>query len=196
MIKVENRSKEEISEIGRRIGEAFAAEKEGLVTLLPPEQTVKMFEIITDYYYRSGVLYSISEKGEGYVAYWEKKAKPPAAAALRMIKRFLCEMPPKVWLAVSKSGGDQYAKVFRKEQDYIVVSMAVVLREFQGKGLMHRILGQPFDEADAKNIPCVLDTDTPLKVKKYILCGMQLCSEKKLKKGLSLYTLTYRRIRS
>lgn len=34
MFKVENKSKEEIAEIGRKIGEAFAAEKAGIVTML------------------------------------------------------------------------------------------------------------------------------------------------------------------
>lgn len=75
MRKVEDKSKEEIVKIGRKIGEAFAAEKAGIVTLLTEEQTVKAFEIMTDYFYRAGVLYSTSETGEGYLAYWEKKNK-------------------------------------------------------------------------------------------------------------------------
>lgn len=90
-----------------------------------------------------------------------------------------------------QSGGEQYAKIFKKEQNYIAVSMVVVLREFQGKGFMHRVLEQPFAEAEKKNIPCVLDTDTLLKVRKYICCGMKLYSEKKLKHGISLYTMAY-----
>lgn len=40
-------------------------------------------------------------------------------------------------------------------------------------------------------LPCILDTDTPLKVKKYICCGMKLCCEKKLKHNVSLYTMAY-----
>lgn len=70
--------------------------------------------------------------------------------------------------------------------------MVVVLREFQGKGFMHKIPELPFAEARAKNIPCVLDTDTPLKVKKYVKCGMKMCAKKKLKNGVSLYTMAYR----
>ena len=137
------------------------------------------------------MLYSTSETGEGYLAYWEKKTKPAIGPALHMVKRFLCELPLKAGLAVMQSGGEQYAKIFKKEQNYIVVSMVVVLREFQGKGFMHRVLEQPFAEAEEKNIPCVLDTDTPLKVKKYIRCGMELAGEKKLKAGFSLYTMAY-----
>lgn len=191
MFKVENKSKEEIAGIGRKIGEAFAAEKAGIVTMLTDEQTVKAFEIMTDYFYRAGVLYSTSETGEGFLAYWEKKAKSAISPALHMIKRFLCELPLKASLTVMRSGGEQYAKIFKREQNYIAVSMVVVLREYQGKGFMHRILEQPFAEAEKKNIPCVLDTDTLLKVRKYICCGMKLCGEKKLKHDVSLYTMAY-----
>ncbi len=193
MIKVENKSKKEIAEVGRKIGEAFAAENAGIVTMLTREQSVRAFEIMTEYFYRAGVLYATSEKGEGYLAYWRKKTKPVMKPALHMVRRFLCELPPKAWIAVAQSGGEQYAKIFKKEPDYIAVSMVVVLRDFQGKGFMHKVLEQPFAEADSRNIPCVLDTDTPLKVKKYIRCGMELCGEKKIKQGISLYTMAYNR---
>lgn len=127
------------------------------------------------------MLYATSEKGEGYLAYWRKKTKTAMKPALHMVKRFLCELPPRAWMTVAASGGEQYAKIFKKEPDYIAVSMVVVMREFQGKGFMHKVLEQPFAEADSRNIPCVLDTDTPLKVKKYIHCGMELYGEKKKK---------------
>ena len=108
-----------------------------------------------------------------------------------MIKRFLSELPLKAVLTMAQSGDEQYAKIFKKEQNYIAVSMVVVLREFQGQGFMHKVLEQPFAEADKKDIPCVLDTDTSLKVKKYIRCGMKLVAEKGLKEGISLYTMAY-----
>ena len=191
MFKVENKSKEEIAEIGRKIGAAFAAEKAGIVTMLTEAQAVKAFEIMTEYFYRAGVLYATSETGEGYLAYWEKKKKTAVGPALHMIKRFLRELPLKASLTVMQSSGEQYAKIFKKERNYIAVSMVVVLREFQGKGFMHKVLEQPFVEARKKNIPCILDTDTPLKVEKYIRCGMKLAGEKKLRHGISLYTMAY-----
>lgn len=191
MRKVENKSQEEIAEIGRKIGEAFAAEKAGIATMLTEEQVVKTFEIMTDYYYREGVLYTTSEAGEGYLAYWEKKTKLAVTPALHMIKRFIRELPLAACIAVAQSGGEQYAKLFRKEKNYIAVSMVVVLREFQGKGFMHKVLERPFAEAEKKDIPCVLDTDTMIKVKKYIRCGMRMVGEKKLRHGISLYTMAY-----
>ena len=41
MIKVENKSRKEIADIGRRIGEAFADEKAGTVTMLTREHRHK-----------------------------------------------------------------------------------------------------------------------------------------------------------
>ena len=93
MIKVENKSRKEIADIGRRIGEAFADEKAGTVTMLTREQTIKSFEIMTEWFYRAGTLYTTSEIGEGYLAYWSKRAKPSMGSTLHMIKRLLCELP-------------------------------------------------------------------------------------------------------
>lgn len=56
--------------------------------------------------------------------------------------------------------------------------MVVVLREYQGKGYMKKILEHPFSEAAREGIPCVLDTDTELKVTKYTKCGMKNTAKK------------------
>ena len=70
--------------------------------------------------------------------------------------------------------------------------MVVVLKEFQGKGFMKKVLEQPFKEARTQGIPCVLDTDTKLKVTKYTKCGMKNTGKKRLKSGQYLYTMEYR----
>ncbi|MCM1167624.1 MAG: N-acetyltransferase [Lachnospiraceae bacterium] len=191
MIKVENKTASEIAELGRKIGEAFAAENGGIASSLTKEHIVKFFEIMTECYYRAGVLYS-TENGEGYLAFWEKNSKPAFRHTLHMIKRLLSEMPLKAVLAVSQSGSAHFEKLFKKEKNYIAVSMVVVLREFQGRGFMHKVLELPFSEADKKNIYCVLDTDTELKAKKYTRCGMKIAGRKKLKNNVTLYALAYR----
>ena len=65
MIKIENRSPEDIANYGRRIGEAFAASP-GIAETIPHDDLVKSFEIITEFYYRMGTLYATSEKYEGF----------------------------------------------------------------------------------------------------------------------------------
>ena len=66
----------------------------------------------------------------------------------------------------------------------IAVSIGLLFcDEFQGiRYIMYKILVQPFAEADTGDIPCILVTDTPLKVKKYPRCGMELCGEKRSEK--------------
>lgn len=104
-------------------------------------------------------MYATSEYEEGYLAYWDRKTKVAVVLALHMIKCFLCELPLKACLSAVQRGGGQYAKIFKKEPDYIVVSMVVVLREFQNKSFMYKVLEWPFAEEREKNIPCVLDTE-------------------------------------
>ena len=202
MIKVTNMSKEELVYYGTRIGEAFVAEGAGLAATASKEDMVKAFEIMTEYFYKAGVLYTTSEQHEGFLAYWHKTTKMKIGAALHMVFRMLREMSFRGVKTVAESGGELYARLYKKEKDYVAVSMVVVLREFQGKGFMKKVLEQPFAEArelgiglvsySMTHIPCVLDTDTPLKVTKYEKCGMKNTGKKALKSGASLYTMEYR----
>lgn len=192
MIKVEKLTREELEELGRRVGEAFVSENEGIVTTAPQEDMVKAFAIMTEYYYRAGVLYATGADREGLIAYWHKKDGMKFSAAARMVWRMLKELRFKSLLAVARGGEDLYSKVYRKERDYIVVSMVVVFPEYQGKGFMRALPEAPFAEAKSAGIPCVLDTDTELKVKKYTACGMKKTAEKLLKSGQHLYTMEYR----
>lgn len=45
IIKVEHKTDCDLLEIGRKIGESFAAEKSGVVTILPKNHIVKTFQI-------------------------------------------------------------------------------------------------------------------------------------------------------
>ena len=104
MRKVEHKSKEEIVKIGRKIVEAFAAEKAGIVTLLTEEQTVKAFEIMTDYFYRAGVLYSTSETGEGYLPALPRGFRPAGGFCLLLYRRQSAETEGKYRLFKPDSG--------------------------------------------------------------------------------------------
>ena len=181
MQKVSNMTKEELAHYGTLIGEAFAAEGDGIATTAPREDIIKAFEIMTEYFYNSGVLYTTSDNHEGFLAYWRKSTKIKLKPALHMVGRMLREMSFRSVRIVAGSSEELYAKVYKKEKDYVAVSMVVVMREYQGKGYMER-----------EGIPCVLDTDTELKVAKYTKCGMKNTAKKQLKSGQYLYTMEYR----
>lgn len=192
IIKVENKTDSELLEIGRRIGESFAAEKSGVVTIIPRDHIVKTFQIMTEFYYKLGVLYQISSNGEGYLAFWHKSQKIPLKLKARVIRRMVSEVPLRSCLLIAPTGREQFRLTVKYEEDYIAVSMVVVLNEFKGKGFMHHLLEIPFSIANSNNIPCVLDTDTELKVKKYMKCGMKISKHTKLRNGFDLYTMEYR----
>ena len=75
MQKVEFMTEEELVKYGTLIGEAFVAENDGIAATASREDIVKAFEIMTEYFYKAGVLYTTSDRHEGFLAYWHKKTK-------------------------------------------------------------------------------------------------------------------------
>ncbi|MCD8052148.1 MAG: GNAT family N-acetyltransferase [Clostridiales bacterium] len=194
MIRLTNLTDEELKTIGRRIGGAFYDEGEGLFTRLDREDAITALEIMTECYYRLGVLYTTSEQQEGYLAYWRKGearewGMKMMRVSLHMTWRFLREIPFRSLKKLLPLMSNPYEKIYQKEPDYVVISMVAVRREFQGQGFLHVLLEEPFRIAQEQNIPCVLDTDTELKVKKYISCGMKKTAETQIKDGGTMYTM-------
>lgn len=192
VIRVHSKTEKELAEIGRKIGEAFALEKSGIVTVLPQEHIVKTFQIMTEFYYNLGVLYTTSENEEGFIAFWLKSEKIPLRLKFHVIKRMICEVPLRSCFLIAPTGSEQFGKIYRHEKDYVAVSMLVILKEYQGKGFMRHLLKVPFSIADKNSIPCVLDTDTEIKVKKYERVGMRIAKCTRMSNGFSLYTMEYR----
>lgn len=192
MIKLEHLSDMQIKELGKRVGEAFYMENDGVVTLLAKDDVIKAFEIMTEYYYRAGVLYAISNDLEGLLAYWHKKDKMRLRPLFHMVIRMLRQMRFNSLVKLAKNSPNLYEKIYKKEKDYVLVSMIVIFPQYQGKGYLRKILDTPFKEAKLSCIPCVLDTDTELKMKKYASCGMELKANIKLKSGVNFYAMEYR----
>lgn len=192
MQKIKHMSQEELIKYGTLIGEAFALEGDGIAATASKEDIVKAFEIMTEYFYKSGVLYTTSDNYEGFLAYWRKNTKVKIRPMLHMIVRMIREMSFKGLMSVACSSSELYARLYKKEKDYVAVSMVVVLREYQGRGYMKKVLEHPFAEADRDGVFCVLDTDTKLKREKYIKCGMRNTGKKRLRSGQYLYTMEYR----
>ncbi|MCD7956050.1 MAG: GNAT family N-acetyltransferase [Lachnospiraceae bacterium] len=197
MIQLTNLTDEEIKAIGRCIGEAFYDEGEGLFTRLGREDAITALEIMTECYYRLGVLYTTSEQQEGYLAWWRKdEAKEwgmkMMRVSLHMAWRFLREIPFGSLKKLLPLMNNPYEKIYQKEPDYVVISMVAVRREFQGQGFLRVLLEEPFRIAQERKIPCVLDTDTELKVKKYSSCGMKKTAETSIKGGEMMYTMESR----
>ncbi len=78
MIKVQNLDKAKLAEVGKSITEAFMGEPGVLIKGFTLSDCIAYFSILTEICYNSGCLYSISDKHEGFVAYWTKNNKPSA----------------------------------------------------------------------------------------------------------------------
>ena len=192
MIHIENWSKEQVDYYGRLIGEAFAASP-GIAETVPKEDIIKAFIAITEGYYKMGTLYALSENYEGFLAYWDKKTKIPLKIMFRLFFRMLKTVRFRSLLKIAASSDEQYAKLFKDADDYIAVSMVVVLQQYQGQGYMKKLLTPAFREAEKRNCSCILDTDSPEKVVKYEHCGMKKVAEKQVSHGVTLYTMAYKK---
>ena len=102
MIKVENKSRKEIADIGRRIGEAFADEKPECYDAHKRANN-KRFEIMTEWFYRAGTCIP-HRKQERDILLIEKEGKTFDGSDSHMIKRLLCERTPKALIAMAQSG--------------------------------------------------------------------------------------------
>ena len=137
MIHVDNWSQDQIEQYGRFIGEAFAASP-GIAETVPKKDIVNSFIAITEGYYRMGTLYALSDNYEGFLAYWDKKIKLPTGIKFRMALRMIKKVKLSSLLKIAASSNVQYAKLYKDADDYIAVSMIVVLRQYQGQGYMKK----------------------------------------------------------
>lgn len=197
MIKLENLTKEELQQIGIVIGEAFYDEGEGSFTTIPREDAIKLLQIMCEYYYNMNLLYTTSDKQEGFAAYWYKHDEQQwgfniLKAFFRMIYRYIKEIPYSSLRKMIPLMNNPYEKTYANTEDYVVVSMLAVKKEYQGQGYMRVLLAEPFHNASSNHIPCILDTDTLLKAQKYQHLGMKLVEETTFLNGQIMYTLEYR----
>ncbi len=175
MIKVENIDKEKLAEIGRSIGESFMAEPGVLVEGFTQKDGIAYFSVLTEICYNSGCLYSISERHEGFIAYWTKDNKPALKYQFSMLFKLLSRVKLRslINLVQALKGWSGYEDTYKDEDNYIAIFMLVVPKAFQGQGYMKTLLSMPFALAAEKNIPCLLDTDAQIKSDKYEKCGMK-----------------------
>lgn len=188
--RVTNLSKQELDRISTEIGNAFAAERGGMAELLDRKSYAEYMKIAAEIGYESGHLYTIDEKG--YIIFYSKDNAIPLRYHFRMAVKVLRRIK---FSEVRKflqgmSGWIGYEKLYKNE-NYVVVFMVAVPKEYQGQGRLRPLLSFAFAEAEKRGVPCVLDTDTELKKNKYLHCGMSLKHEQQLKSGVTVYVLEH-----
>lgn len=200
-VQVKHLSTEEIDKICRAIGNSFydhdyGDREKGLCKFIDDREM--MFQYMKAIFVagvKSGIVYTTSECGEGYIMLcgtkWEKMKLGPAIVMLRDIIKALGGFRNALqFLNNIKVGGISLDDKFKKEKkDYLKVEMLVVLIEHQGQGYMRQLMEFAFEKADAYGVPCILDTDAKNKLDKYCHLGMDHVATRKIAGDCYLYDL-------
>jgi len=194
MEKIAELDEKIIQDIGHAFGYYDYGEEHGLVDAFPNRDAVSSF--ICGYVrmaLKSGMLYSTSENGEGYIAYKLPGQKVGLKAAWKLAKGLLGAMKLKQLFRFAKimsKGGSGLNKQFDKsKKPYIYVGLVCVREQYQGQGYMRKVLDMAFAEGNRLGIPVILDTDAKSKCDKYVHLGMQLAGTRKFGDYGVLYDL-------
>ena len=186
-MKLKNVSKESMNEITKAFSEyQYEDTEEGLYYLCKGkkgiENYMKGFALAG---IKSGWLYTISEKQEGYIMISEPTSKVSLSGIKDLIIGSFKGMGVKgaiQFFKDMKSSGESLENKLKKENKrFIQIEMLVVKREYQNKGYMRKLVQIAFDKADELGIPCIVSTDGVLKMQKYEHLGFNHYQDRRLK---------------
>ena len=184
--------------IAHDIGHAFGyydyGDEHGLVDAFPSRDAVA--EYIGGYVrmtFAGGMLYTTSERGEGYIAYKLPGQKLGLKAMLPLAKAFFGCMDfgsvVRFVKIMSKGGSGLDKKLDKEKTPYIFVGMVCVREQFQGQGYMRKVMDIAFSEGNRLKVPVILETDAKSKCDKYVHLGMELAGERRFGDYGVLYDL-------
>ena len=195
MEKLTGLNKADVTEISKQIADAFYDYKYneddlGLVKYIKSRDDMFIYmNAITQAAYNSGLLYTTSDKREGYLT-----LSGEGAGSVRFFDGIKMIMAEKKALggfsnmknfikACFAEGSTIETRMRKAKRKFIRIEMLVVRPEFQGQGFMRKILEDVYKVADKENVPVILDTDDKDKAARYEHLGMKLerirnCGEK------------------
>ncbi len=183
-----------IEDIGHAFGYYDYGKERGLIDAFPHRDAAAAF--ICGYVRMallSGMLYTTSEKGEGYIVYKLPGQKIPPRAALPLAKGLLGSMRVKELFRfariMSKSGAGLSKQLDKAKKPYIYVGLVCVREQYQGQGFMRRLMETVFAEGNRLGVPVILDTDAKSKCDKYMHLGMVLAGTRRFGTYGVLYDL-------
>lgn len=193
-MKVVTLDESSIRDIGHAFGYYDYGSEHGLIDAFPNRDAAAAF--ICGYVrmaFKSGMLYTTGENGEGYIAYKRPDEKVGIKAGFQLAKALLGKMKLKELIRFARimsKGGLGLNKQFdREKKPYIYVGMVCVREQYQGKGYMRKLMNMAFEEGNRLGIPVILDTDAKSKCDKYIHLGMKLAGIRRFGEYGVLYDL-------
>lgn len=186
-MKLKNVSKESMNEITKAFSEyQYEDGEEGLYYLCKGKKGIeaymKGFALAG---IKSGWLYTISEKQEGYIMISEPTSKVSFLGMKDLIIGSIKGMGIKGAIQffndMKLSGEPLESKLKKENQKFIQIEMLVIKREYQNKGYMRKLAQIAFDKADELGVPCIVSTDGILKMQKYEHLGFNHYQDRKFK---------------
>ena len=187
MIKLSGLSDEQVSEISHRIADAFFdyeynEEDVGLIKFISTREDMFTYmNAIVRAAYKSGVLYTTSERQEGYLMLSGEGAGGSVGFTCGM-KMIMAEKKAlggfgnmkKFISACFCDGGTIETRMWKAKRKFLRIEMLVVRKEYQGQGFMRQMMKFSYHLADKKHVPVILDTDDKDKAARYEHLGMKL----------------------
>lgn len=201
MKKLTGLNKKEVTAISRQIADAFYDYKYndedlGLVKYIKSREDMFVYmNAITQAAYNSGLLYTTSDRHEGYLM-----LSGEGAGRVRFfdgIKMIMAEKKALGGFSNMKSfikacfaeGNTIETRMNKAKRKYIRIEMLVVRPEFQGQGYMRKILEDVYRVADKRKVSVILDTDDKDKAMRYQHLGMKLDRVRNCGEGFHMYDL-------
>ena len=186
-MKLKKLSKESMNEITKAFSEyQYEDTEEGLYYLCKGKKGIENYMkgfVLAGI--KSGLLYTISEKQEGYIMISEPTSKISFIGMIDLVIGCIKGMGIKGsihFFKDMKSSGESLENKLKKENKrFIQIEMLVVKREYQNKGYMRKLVQIAFDKADELGIPCIVSTDGVLKMQKYEHLGFGHYQDRKFK---------------
>lgn len=187
MIKLQGLNEEQLREISRQIADAFYdytynEADLGLIKYITSRENMFTYmHAIVRAAYRSGVLYTTSDRREGYLMLSGEgaggaigfmdgmkmiAAEKNALGGFRNMKKFID--------ACFSDGGSIETRMRKQKRKFLRIEMLVVRKEFQGQGYMRQMMDYAYALADKRKVPVILDTDDRNKASRYEHLGMKL----------------------
>ena len=193
-MKVNTLEESVVSDIGRAFGEYDYGGEHGLIEAFPGRDAAAAF--ICGHVrmaLQSGMLYTVGENGEAFIAYKrpgekiKRKAFLPLAGALLGAMKFgeLIRFAR----IMAKGGAGLDKRLDRQKKPYLFVGLVCVRQPYQGRGYMRRVMNLAFTEGNRLGVPVILETDAKSKCDKYLHLGMELAGTRSFGESGTLYEL-------
>ena len=183
MIKVTELSEKDLREIGLAYANyVYPEDDKGMFPFSDKEMLTKYIVGFARSCMQSGMLYTTSEKHEGYIAI----TTPDTKYSFRSVKTFIREVIGSlgwkryIWFAkyIARGGESLETKMRKQKRKYVVVQLLAIPEKYQNQGHMRQMMEFALQTAKEYGLPLVIETDEQIKCDKYCHLGVKLVNKR------------------